>query len=137
MYSLNIDCGTANDNYYFDDEESYREFMKDKGCGDTVISELLTTGNYWDCPDTYTLKVVYPTYELSSGSIIQEKSGRKGLRVVNSIDVNSDGVTEVNTQECWLYVGKLCYDYECYGESSVEDIYKVYNLVGEDFKLFK
>lgn len=138
MYRLNIDCGTANDNYYFDDEESYREFMKDGELECTGVTEgLLSKGIYHCGIDTLTLEVIYPTFEISEGTLLKSKSGIKGLHVVNSININSDGNTEVNTQECWLYDGKLCYDYECYGESSVGDIYKFYDLVGEDFKLFE
>ena len=94
---------------------------------------LLVVADY----DSEILEFVYPTYEISSGSLLEGKKGNKVLHVVNSVDINSEGVAEVNIQECWFYEGKLCYDYECYGESSVEDVYKLYNLVGEDFKLFK
>lgn len=97
------------------------------------FSKCLVVADY----DSETLEFVYPTYEISSGSLLEGKKGNKVLHVVNSVDINSEGVAEVNIQECWFYEGKLCYDYESYGESSVEDVYKLYNLVGEDFKLFK
>lgn len=133
---LNIDCGTSNDNYSFENEDSYREFMKGEGFDDEITEILLSTGSYWCCPDTYTLEVVYPSYEIYGGSLLERKDGNKSLYVVNSVNINSDGVAEVNTQECWFYNGKLCFDYECYGENTVQEIYKSYNLVGEDFKLF-
>ena len=76
-------------------------------------------------------------FEIYEGSLLCRKDSKTSnyYDCVTSICVNENGITEVNTQECWFYKGKLCYDYECYGESSVEDIYKYYNLVGEDYKL--
>lgn len=133
---LNIDCGTENNNYSFEDEESYRKFMEGEGFNSELAEKLLSTGSYWCCPDTYTLEVVCHSYEIYGGSLLESKDGNKSLYVVNSVNINSNGVAEVNTQECWFYNGKLCFDYECYGESTVQEIYKSYNLVGEDFKLF-
>lgn len=86
--------------------------------------------------DTSILEEVFPKYEISEGSLLSCKRGR-GLSVVNSVTIDENGITEVNTQKCWFYEGELCHDFECYGESSVEDIYRFFDLVGEDFNLFE
>jgi len=99
---------------------------------------LLSKGIYSCGIDTLTLKEVFNNYEICEGTLLHRKDEKveNYYACVNSICVNEFGVTEVNTQECWFYEGNLCYDYECYADYSVSDIYKYFDSVGEDKRLF-
>lgn len=84
-------------------------------------------------------KLMSNKFEVYLGSLLHRKDEevKNYYACVQGICIDENGETEISTQECWFYEGRLCYDYECYGESSVDEIYKYYDLVGEGFKLFK
>jgi len=139
MYELNEDWGEANDNYLLEDKEVYYKHMeKWEEDYEGATEGLLSKGIYSCGIDTLTLKEVFNNYEICEGTLLHRKDEKveNYYACVNSICVNEFGVTEVNTQECWFYEGNLCYDYECYADYSVSDIYKYFDSVGEDKRLF-
>jgi hypothetical protein len=139
MYEITVDWGEANDTFVINSKEEYLEYMEQWETYYGGATEGLLSKGIYSCGiDTLILKEVFAKYEISQGALLRYKdtTNNKHYNCVNSLDVTEGGITEINTQECWFYEGKLCYDYECYAEYSVSDIYKYFDLVGEDGKLF-
>lgn len=140
MYRLAIDCGTFIDRYDLENFNEVRKQLKEyDDFYDDVVDNLLEYGVVHCGIDTITLEKIYDTYNIKVKSLLQNKES-KLIEVVSAIQIDKYDGLEVMTQRL-CYKGKgddieFCVDETYCSYYSVEKLYKTFDLVGEDFKLF-
>lgn len=139
-YELIVDCGTANDRFELESEEAVRNFMCEfeghyKGVTEDLIKKGVTTCGI----DTIFLNEVFESYNIKVNSLLQDKE-TKFIEVVSAIQIDKYDGLEVMTQKvCYKGKGKdikFCVNETYCSYHTVEGLYKKFDLVGEDFKLF-
>ena len=141
MYRLTIDCGTAVDSHTVSSFNEVRKHLKEyDDFYDDVVDNLLEYGVVHCGIDTITLKEVFESYDIKVNSLLQDKE-TKFIEVVSAIQIDKYDGLEIMTQKvCYKGKGrdiKFCVNETYCSYYTVEGLYKKFDLVGEDFKLFR
>lgn len=137
MYELLIDCGTFRVWHTFESLEDYKSFMSEVDQEKQGFSDkLLDTGILNFGIDCYELSKVFPTYNISVGSVLKNRD-TEALEAVRSISVDEYDGVEISTNVVTGITDELEFDEWHCSIYSVEGVYKGFDLVGEDFKLFE
>lgn len=140
MYKLTIDCGTAIDVFTFANFNEVKKQLKEyDDFYDDVIDSLVEYGVIHCGIDTITLEELFEPYDIKVKSLLQNKE-TKLIEVVSAIQIDKYDGLEVMTQRlCYKGKGdniKFCVNETYCSYYTVEGLYKTFDLVGEDFKLF-